>query len=139
MFTGVDFAGPLYVRDSEEKVWLRLFTCCVTRAVHLEIVPGLLAQTFILCFRFAARRGLPQKMKMVSDNAKTFPSGKKLILMPTGPHSQRVFSNLQLTWLEKAPWQGGFFERLIQSAKRCLKCTTGNSPMMSCQLRLNSF
>ena len=29
--------GPLYVKQSEKpKVWLCLYTCCVTRAVHLE-------------------------------------------------------------------------------------------------------
>ena len=101
-----------------------------TRAVHLEMVPGLSAQTFILCFRrFAARRGLPQRM--VSDNAKTFKSAKKLIEKILGdPTVRRFFTNLQLNWsfnLEKAPWQGGFFERLIQSAKRCLKRTIGNA------------
>ena len=31
--------------------------------------------------------------------------------------------------MEKAPWQGGFFERLIQSAKRCLKRTIGNAKL----------
>ena len=131
-FTGVDFAGPLYVRDNEEKVWLCLYTCCVTRAVHLEIAPGLSAQTFILCFRrFAAHRGLPQKM--VSDNAKTFKSAKKLIEKALDdPIVKKFFSNLRLTWsfkLEKAPRQGGFFERLIQSAKRCLKRTIGNAKL----------
>ena len=130
--TGVDFAGPLFVRDSKDKVWLCLYTCCVTRAVHLDIVPGLSAQTFIHCFRrFVARRGLPQRV--VSDNAKTFKSAKRLIKMTLeDPTVRRFFSNLQLTWtfnLEKAPWQGGFFERLIQSAKRCLKRTIGNSKL----------
>ena len=48
-FTGVDIAGPLYIRGNE-KVWICLYTCGATRAVHLEIVPGLSAQTFILCF-----------------------------------------------------------------------------------------
>ena len=38
--TGVDFAGRLYLKNSNEKFWLCLFTCS-TRAVHLEIVPGL--------------------------------------------------------------------------------------------------
>ena len=76
-FTGVDFAGPLYIRGNE-KAWICLYTCGATRAVHLEMVPGLSAQNFILCFRrFAARRGLPQRM--VSDNAKTFKSAKKII------------------------------------------------------------
>lgn len=33
--TGVDFAGPLYCR-SHDKVYIALFTCAVTRAIHLE-------------------------------------------------------------------------------------------------------
>ena len=38
---GVDFAGPLYVKDKTKemnKVYIALFICCVTRAVHLELV-----------------------------------------------------------------------------------------------------
>ena len=37
---GVDFAGPLYVKSKKgemEKVYIALFSCCVTRAVHLEL------------------------------------------------------------------------------------------------------
>ena len=35
-YAGVDFAGPLYiVNASDTKVWICLYTCCVTRAVHL--------------------------------------------------------------------------------------------------------
>lgn len=131
-FTGVDFAGPLYIRGNEKKVWLCLYTCGATRAVHLELVPGLSAETFILCFRrFVARRGLSQRM--VSDNAKTFKLAKKVIERTLGdPIVKKFFTNLQLNWsfnLEKAPWQGGFFERLIQSAKRCLKRTIGNAKL----------
>jgi hypothetical protein len=70
---------------------------------------------------------------MVSDNAKTFKSAKKVIERTLGdPTVKRFFTNLQLNWsfnLEKAPWQGGFFERLIQSAKRCLKRTIGNAKL----------
>ena len=29
--------------------------------------------------------------------------------------------------LEKAPWYGGFFEKLIKSVKRCLNKSIGNS------------
>ena len=38
---GVDFAGPLFVKARNgqmRKVYITLFTCCVTRAVHLELV-----------------------------------------------------------------------------------------------------
>ena len=40
-YTAIDFAGPMYVgREKGEgnKVWICLFTCCVTRATHLELV-----------------------------------------------------------------------------------------------------
>jgi hypothetical protein len=31
--------------------------------------------------------------------------------------------------LEKAPWWGGFFERLVKSTKRCLKKTLGTAKL----------
>ena len=65
--TGVDFAGPLYVKSSNTgstKVWLCLYTCCSTRAVHLDLVIDMTATTFLRCFRrFSARRGVPTTPK----------------------------------------------------------------------------
>lgn len=129
--TGVDFAGPLYVKQSEKpKVWLCLYTCCVTRAVHLDLVPDLNTLTFIRSFkRFTARRGIPAKM--VSDNAKTFKSASKIIQrIFDDPEVNRHFADLRVEWtfnLEKAPWWGGIFERMIKSAKRCLKKSIGKA------------
>ena len=40
-YTAVDFAGPVYFRTKEtggNKAWICLFSCCVTRAIHLELV-----------------------------------------------------------------------------------------------------
>ena len=66
---GVDYAGPFYVR-SGEKVSISLFSCCMTWAIHLEVVPDMSTESFITCFkRFAARRGTPSIV--VSDNSKT--------------------------------------------------------------------
>ena len=55
--TEIDFAGPLFVRSGEneeqsnmQKVYLALFTCGSTRAVHLEVVPNLSTETFIRSF-----------------------------------------------------------------------------------------
>ena len=41
--TGIDFAGPLYVKgdDESDKAYVCLFTCTSTRAVHLELTPDL--------------------------------------------------------------------------------------------------
>jgi len=43
---GLDFAGPLYIKDSKEggnstKTYICLFTCASTRAIHLELTHGL--------------------------------------------------------------------------------------------------
>ena len=41
----LDFARPIYIRGAEKsKVWICLFTCCIVRAIHLEIVSELRAQ-----------------------------------------------------------------------------------------------
>ena len=49
--TGVDFAGSLYVKSREavesDKVWICLYTCCITQAVHIDLVPNMTAQAFL--------------------------------------------------------------------------------------------
>ena len=38
-YMAVDFAGPMYVgRKKGNKLWICLFTCCVTRAIHPDLV-----------------------------------------------------------------------------------------------------
>ena len=81
-YTGVDFASPLIVRTSilskTAKVWICLFTCLVTRAVHLDIVSYMSTERFIRCQkRFAALRGLPRRF--LSDNGKTFKAASKYL------------------------------------------------------------
>ena len=100
--TGVDFVGPPYVCElvssTPRKVWVCLYTCCVTRAVHLDIVPDMRAEAFIQCFRrFTARRGFP--VRMVSDNGKTFNAAAKAIVatVKSSPISNYL-SNLGIKW-----------------------------------------
>ena len=122
-------AGPLFVRTqgiadgNSFKVWICLFTCCITHAVHLELVLDMSALTFIRCLKhFTARRGLPRKF--VSDNGKAFKvAARTLRDMVKQPEFTKYLERVGVEWtfnLEKAPWWGGIFERLIQSVKRCL-------------------
>ena len=72
---GVDFAGPLYVKTRGKqmiKVYIALFSCCVTRGpLYLDLVEDLSAATFLRCLRkFTARMETPTLI--VSDNVKTF-------------------------------------------------------------------
>ena len=50
--TGVDFTDALYVRttEGESKVYLCLFTCAVSQAIHLEIVTDLTVECFLQAF-----------------------------------------------------------------------------------------
>ena len=124
---------PLFVKDKSNemrKVYVALFTCCVTRAVHLELVEDLSVETFKRCLRrFIARRGVPTLI--VSDNAKTFKGIKKeLRLLFNHPQVKDEMQNRRIQWcfnLERAPWWGGFFEMLIGIVKRCLRKVLGNA------------
>jgi len=137
MHTGVDFAGPLYVKTqgplNMSKVWLCLFTCCVTRAVHLDVVLDLTAQSFVRCFKcFTVRRGIP--CKMISDNGKTFKAAARelsTVLSDSVVQDHSAGTGVQWSFnLEKAPWWEGLFERLIKSTKRCLRKTIGQARIM---------
>lgn len=123
--TGVDFAGPLYVKnmyggdEKMHKVYIALFTCASSRAVHLDLVPALDSQSFIRCLkRFFARRGVNQLF--VSDNAKTFKSRDV----------QQFVLQKGINWrfnMPRAPWWGGFFERMVRCTKSSLKKTLGGA------------
>ena len=77
--TGIDFDGPLFKSDrnnANRNVYICLFTCASTRAVHLELVDKLDVTSFLRAVRrFTSRRGLPRTF--LSDNAKTFKSASK--------------------------------------------------------------
>ena len=143
---GLDFAGPLYIQEGceddksqdNDKAYVLLLTCAATRALHLELTLGLSVQDFLLAFRrFAARRGLPTTI--CSDNAKTFRSSSKEVRRITrSPEVWRYLADNQITWnfiIEKAPWWGGYWERLVQSVKTPLKKVIGRSTLNFDQLR----
>ena len=94
--------------------------CCVTRAVHLEVVPDLTTAAFLRSLkRFAARRGLPRRF--VSDNNKTFKAVSKTIkAMMDHEDVQRYLSGVGVQWtfnLARAPWWGGVYKCMIRMTK----------------------
>ena len=124
--------------DSQlDKAYVCLFTCSSTRAVHLELTPDLSVSSFLLLFRrFASRRGLP--VTLISDNAKTFKtSSKEILKIARSNEVIRFLGERRVTWkfiVEKAPWWGGFWERLVQSVKRSLRKSIGRSHLTYEQL-----
>lgn len=77
------------------------------------------ATTLILALRrFFLRRGLPRLF--ISDNFKSFKA----------EDVKNFMRNNRISWkfiLEKSPWWGGFYERLIKIVKSCLKKVIGNA------------
>ncbi|VDM94806.1 unnamed protein product, partial [Onchocerca ochengi] len=67
---GLDYLGPLFIKGESGliKRWVPLFICFTTRAVHLELVNDLTAESFMhVLRRFRARQGY---LKLIlSDNA----------------------------------------------------------------------
>ena len=115
----------ILVKEGEEyvKYYICLFTCCSSRAVHLELTDSLSAEAFILCLRrFVARCSLLQKL--ISDNGKNFVATNKfLVSLQECPEVQEYLHNHKITWQfnsPRAPWQGGLFERLISIVKGSL-------------------
>ena len=124
--SGVDFDGPLYIKQpgtEQVMVWIALYTCCVTRAVHLELMPDLPVTTFLHNFnRFSARRGLP--ISMISDNGCTFEAAAREInVIFSSQEVDHYFGQRRRFNIPRAPWWGGMFERLMRSTKRCLRKT----------------
>ena len=118
--TGVDFAGPVFAVDCpRQKLYVCLFTCAVTRAVHLEMTGSLSQAEFLMALRrFAARRGLPSVI--YSDNARTFIGADAML--------QRYFGHLAPKWkfiVPRSPWWGGWWERLVRSVKVGLRKSLG--------------
>ena len=122
---GLDYAGPLYTRDiyssnkETYKSYILIFTCAATRNTHRELVPTESSESLLLALRrFVARKALPSTF--ISDNFKTF-KAKEI---------KRFALKSRINWkfiLEKSPWWGGFYERLIEIIKRCLKKVAGKT------------
>lgn len=134
---GLDFAGPLYYsgtidQKDTSKAYICLFTCASTRAIHLELTRGMNVDSFLLAFRrFVGRRGLPATL--LSDNAKTFKSSAKEIrAICRSTEVYQYLTDQRTTWkfiVPRAPWWGGFWERMVRSVKRCLKKIVGRSTL----------
>ncbi|KAL6476782.1 hypothetical protein MHYP_G00152810 [Metynnis hypsauchen] len=76
--TGVDCFGPYTVKIGrrQEKRWGIIFKCLTSRCVHLELMPSMDTDSFLLALRrFIARRGKPYEI--LCDRGTNFRGGKK--------------------------------------------------------------
>ncbi|MCG7879158.1 MAG: reverse transcriptase domain-containing protein [Candidatus Thiodiazotropha endolucinida] len=141
--TGLDYMGPLYIKEENQtkKVWVCLFTCMVTRAVHIEMVADMSTNAFLNCFRrFIASRGTPNEI--VCDNAMHFKLASETTELIWRDiircdEVQSYSSSQRIKWtfiVELAPWMGGFYERLVGLIKRSLRKAIGRKLLDSDKL-----
>ena len=106
--TGVDFAGPLYLRG-QQKAWICLFTCAVYRAVHIELVSSLSTQEFLASLRrFMGRRGRPSIM--YSDNGLNFVGADNAFKQLNWEYIAKYSAAKHIDWHFNPPtasWWGG--------------------------------
>ena len=119
---GVDYAGPLKYRvkaKMEGKAYILLYTCRLTHALHLDLLPSLETKEFLRSFkRFIARRGRPETV--YSDNGKSFVGAAKWINKVMSDEKIRDFLKNQTIRrkfnLSSAPWMGGQFEGMVRQS-----------------------
>lgn len=139
--TGVDYAGPLYIRSSKrrgsklDKAYIVVFVCYATKAIHIELAGDMSTESFLAAFRrFISRRGLCRDM--FSDNGSNFIGAKKEL--------QELFNivkdNSIFLFLSKAhinwhfnppasPHFGGMFEAAVKSIKYHLRRTLSTTSL----------
>ncbi|GFT68058.1 integrase catalytic domain-containing protein [Trichonephila clavipes] len=137
--TGVDFAGPFFIKFKNQrkgalnKIYVVVYVCLCTKAIHLDFVTDLTSQAFIASLkRFFGRRG--KCAKITTDNAKTFVGAnaeiKKLFKMIKLPdHTLAEFlTNESIEWNfipPRSPNHGGLWEAGVKAFKFHLKESWG--------------
>lgn len=142
--TGVDYAGPFNIKFlnlraiRHVKVYMCVFICMVTKAVHLEVVTDLTADSFIATLtRFVSRRGLCSDI--FSDCGTNFIGAntilqkliKENIFSPQGQKKIHHFTSMKGINFHfnppSAPHQGGLWEAAVKSAKYHLRRVMGDT------------
>ncbi|XP_076384921.1 uncharacterized protein LOC143263875 [Megalopta genalis] len=126
---GVGYCGPFFVKERQHrnrgriKVYVAVFVCFATRAVHLELVSDLTSEAFIAALqRFIGRRGLCANL--YSDNGSNFKGAANELrelrdLLRSDDHRDRVVTFLAkraINWHfipPQAPHFGGLWEAAV--------------------------
>ncbi|XP_061710770.1 uncharacterized protein LOC133520395 [Cydia pomonella] len=134
---GVDYAGPLTSASRQGrgcrlvKVYIAIFVCFTTKAVHLELVGDLTSDSYLSALRrFVSRRGLPTDI--YSDNGTSFVGAYNELskflksncdsLAEAAAHEKINFHFIPAY----SPHSGGLWEAGVKSTKFHLKRVLGD-------------
>ena len=141
-YCGVDYAGPFLIRshDFVGKVWICLFTCLVTRACHLTIVPDNSTDTFLNALsELQTFYRLPKLL--LSDNATQFHAADRTLMkLKQNRVLQAELGEKGITWHfipARASHMGGVFERMIGLLKTELKKLSGGTKLTYQELKVH--
>ncbi|KAL0152885.1 hypothetical protein M9458_051818 [Cirrhinus mrigala] len=129
---GMDCFGPFLIKIGRrtEKRWGVLFKCLTTRAVHLDLLPSLSTDSFLMALRrFIARRGTPAQLW--SDQGTNFRGGERELreaYAALAPDLQRhlVRQKIQFCFNRPAAPHFGVWEREVRSVKSALYTVLGS-------------
>jgi hypothetical protein len=126
----MDFFGPFMLKGGR-KAWGLLFTCCTSRAVHLEPCPDLKVGSWLNALeRFISRRGRPQRISC--DNATTFVGGNRALRKIVEEQLTQEFKEELTEKVRKqhhidfhfippgVPHFGGIWETMVKQVQRSL-------------------
>ncbi|XP_078032623.1 uncharacterized protein LOC144467610 [Augochlora pura] len=126
--SGVDYCGPLFVKEKRFrnqrriKVYVAVFICFLTKAVHLELVSDLTTEAFLAALsRFFARRGAKNEI------------AELLKVIKSRQHNDQVsqhLANSSIVWHfspPRSPHFGGLWEAAVKSFKHHLVRTVGDT------------
>lgn len=129
-YVGLDLFGPITISlgRKAEKRWVKLATCLVVRAIHMEILTKLDTDSCIMGIkRLIARRGTPREF--YTDNGTNFRGSSaeiRELWKKSGKDIAAPFITSETKWLfnpPASPHMGGSWERLIRSVKTTLSKT----------------
>ena len=133
---GVDYFGP-YATKGEVQKRTRgkgygiIFSCDVSRAVHLDIVPDYSTTSSLQALRrFASIRGWPSKIHSDPGSQLCAASNelKRVVRDLDWDEIQQYGHRKGTTWSfspADAPWHNGSTEALVKTTKRALNATIG--------------
>ncbi|XP_026481052.1 uncharacterized protein LOC113387879 [Ctenocephalides felis] len=132
---GLDYAGPFIIKDRITrgakfiKVYICIFICMCTKAIHLDLVCDLSTESFLQTLkRFIARRGLPSNI--FSDNATTFVGANNHLkdlykfLLESNEEIRSKLISQNISWHfipARSPHFGGLWEAGVKSLKYHLR------------------
>ena len=132
-YVGVDTFGPWVITQRRTrggtvnpKRWALMFTCLVTRAVHLEVIEELSTASFINALsRFVALRG--PVIEFRSDRGTNFIGALNELNIPADfvedPLVEDYLKENRMIWLFNQPHAshfGGVWERMVGTSRRIL-------------------